>query len=165
MSDAKSFNCPECGSPLMPDGQAKEVKCAFCGSTVIVPEELRGETMDSHEQLTPEFDLFSPRHVEWLMQNGADATVKVDTVKERQGMIYKNNPVFDVMFSGKKASGGKFESIATINLPSNAVPKHGTTLRVKYKKAADTIDDTSDYAIEIGGRFVYMVLDNPEDIF
>ena len=164
MSEAKSFNCPKCGSPLLANGTA-EVKCPYCGSAVIAPEELRGEDLVSHEELTPEFDLFSPRHVEWLVQNGVDATVKVDAVKERKGMIYKNNPVFDMMFSGKKASGGKFESIATINLPRNAVPKPGTTLRVKYKKAADYIDDTSDYAIEIGGRFVYMVLDNPEDVF
>lgn len=165
MSVGKSFNCPNCGSPLSANGVEKSVKCSFCGSNVIVPEELRGEYIDSHEELTPEFDLFSPRHVEWLVQNGADATVKVDVVKERKGMIYKNNPVFDMMFSGKKADGGKFESIATINLPRNAVPKPGSKLRVKYKKAADYIDDTSDYAIEIGGRFVYMVLDNPEDIF
>jgi hypothetical protein len=131
---------------------------------VIVPEELRGENLDSHEELTPEFDLFSPRHVEWLVQNGADATVKVDVVKERKGMIYKNNPVYDVMVSGKKDTGGKFESIATINLPRNSVPKPGAKLRVKYKKAADYIDDTSDYAIEIDGHFVYMVLDNPIEI-
>ncbi len=165
MSVGKSFNCPNCGSTLSATGAEKSVRCSYCGSDVIVPEELSGKNLDSHEELTPEFDLFTPRHIEWLVQNGADATVKVDVVKERKGMIYKNNPVFDVMFSGKKASGGKFESIATINLPRNAVPKPGTTLRVKYKKAADTIDDTSDYTIEIGGRFVYMVLDNPEDIF
>jgi DNA-directed RNA polymerase subunit RPC12/RpoP len=165
MSVGKSFNCPNCGSSLSASGVEKSVRCSYCGSNVIVPDELRGANPGSDEELTPEFDLFSPRHVEWLVQNGADATVKVDVVKERKGMIYKDNPIYDVMFSGKKASGGKFEAIATINLPSNAVPKPGNTLRVKYKKAADTIDDTSDYAIEIGGRFVYMVLDNPEDLF
>ncbi len=165
MSVGISFNCPNCGSTLSASGAEKSVRCGYCNSNVIVPEELRGENMDSHEELTPEFDLFNPRHVEWLVQNGADATVKVDVVKERKGMIYKDNPVFDMMFSGTKASGGKFDGIATINLPHNAVPKPGTKLRVKYKKAADYIDDTSDYAIEIGGHFVYMVLDNPEDIF
>lgn len=163
MSAGKSFNCPNCGSTLSANGTEKSIQCSYCGSNVIVPEELRGGDLESPEELTPEFDLFSPRHVEWLVQNGADATVKVDVVKERDGMIYKNNPVFDVMVSGKKASGGKFESIATINLPRNAVPKPGTALRIKYKKAADYIDDTSDYAIEINGHFVYMVLDNPED--
>ncbi len=41
MSDTKSFQCPNCGSPIVPSGGDKEVKCAYCGSTVIVPEELR----------------------------------------------------------------------------------------------------------------------------
>lgn len=41
MSDTKSFQCPNCGSPIVPTGTEKEVKCAYCGSTVIVPEELR----------------------------------------------------------------------------------------------------------------------------
>ena len=43
MSDAKTFKCPSCGSALEPDGDEKEVKCAYCGSTVIVPQELRGQ--------------------------------------------------------------------------------------------------------------------------
>ncbi len=43
MSEAKTFKCPSCGSALEPDGDEKEIKCAFCGSTVIVPEELRDQ--------------------------------------------------------------------------------------------------------------------------
>ncbi len=41
MADTKSFQCPNCGSPITTSGLEKEVKCAYCGSTVIVPEELR----------------------------------------------------------------------------------------------------------------------------
>lgn len=41
MPDAKSFQCPNCGSSVQTDGTQKEVKCAYCGTTVIVPEELR----------------------------------------------------------------------------------------------------------------------------
>ncbi len=44
MSDPKSFNCPNCGSPIVPTAGEKEIKCAYCGSTVIVPEELRDHT-------------------------------------------------------------------------------------------------------------------------
>ena len=164
MLTGKSFNCPNCGSPLNANGNAKTVVCSYCRSNVIVPEELRGGAAESHEPLPPEFDLFSPRHVEWLVQHGADAAVKVDVVKERKGMTYKNNPIFDVMISGKKADGGKFEAICTLNLPRNLVPKPGTKLNVKYKKARDYIDDTSDYAIQVNGQYVYMVLDNPDDL-
>ena len=164
MSEGISFNCPNCGSPLSANGNNKSIICSFCGSNVIVPEELRGANVVSHEPLPPEFDLFSPQHVEWLVANGADATVKVDVVKEREGMTYRDNPIFDVMFSGKKASGGKFESICTINMPAKLVPKPGTILKVKYKKAADPIDDTSDYAIQINGQFVNSILDTPDDL-
>ena len=164
MSEGKSFNCPNCGSSLSANGNDKSVICRYCGSNVIVPEELLGVNSESHEPLPPEFDLFSPSHVEWLVTHGADATVKVDVVKERKGMTYKDNPIFDVMFSGKKADGDKFESICTINMPAKLVPKPGTTLKVKYKKAADPIDDTSDYAIQINGQFVYSVLDNPDEL-
>lgn len=44
MSDTRSFQCPNCGSPIIPSGSEKEIKCAYCGSTVIVPEELRDHT-------------------------------------------------------------------------------------------------------------------------
>ncbi len=41
MADNQSFQCPNCGSPISTTGAEKEVKCAYCGTTVIVPEELR----------------------------------------------------------------------------------------------------------------------------
>ncbi|HUI88194.1 MAG TPA: hypothetical protein VLX61_05670 [Anaerolineales bacterium] len=37
----KTFQCPNCGSPITTTGVEKEVTCAYCGSTVIVPKELR----------------------------------------------------------------------------------------------------------------------------
>jgi DNA-directed RNA polymerase subunit RPC12/RpoP len=36
-----TFKCPNCGSTVTTTGAEKEVQCAYCGSTVIVPEELR----------------------------------------------------------------------------------------------------------------------------
>lgn len=61
MADTKSFQCPNCGSSVMPSGSAKEVKCAYCGTTVIVPEELRqqspsvdfnyGQTIQTEDQV------------------------------------------------------------------------------------------------------------------
>ena len=41
MSSIKTFPCPNCGSTVTTTGAEKEVQCAYCGSTVIVPEELR----------------------------------------------------------------------------------------------------------------------------
>ncbi len=164
MSVGMSFNCPNCGSTLTVNGNEKSIICSYCGSSVIVPEELRAGGFASHEPLPPEFDLFSPNHVEWLVAHGADATVRVEVVKERKGITYKDNPITDVMFSGVKAEGGKFEAICTVNFPASQVPKPGTKLQVKYKKAADPIDDTSDYAIQINGQYVYMVLDNPDEL-
>lgn len=41
MSEIVSFQCPNCGSSVRTDGTQKEVKCDYCGSTVIVPAELR----------------------------------------------------------------------------------------------------------------------------
>lgn len=41
MAETRDFQCPNCGSPLDLQGQEMEVKCPYCGSVVIVPEELR----------------------------------------------------------------------------------------------------------------------------
>lgn len=41
MSETKTFNCPSCGAALTTTGDAAEIKCQFCGNTVIVPPELR----------------------------------------------------------------------------------------------------------------------------
>lgn len=41
MSHTRTFECPNCGAPLSHAGSDKEVKCPSCGSTVIVPNELR----------------------------------------------------------------------------------------------------------------------------
>ena len=41
MPDIKTFQCPNCGSTVTTTGAEKEVQCAYCGRTVVVPEELR----------------------------------------------------------------------------------------------------------------------------
>jgi DNA-directed RNA polymerase subunit RPC12/RpoP len=41
MSETKTFNCPSCGAALTTTGEDAEIKCQFCGNTVIVPPELR----------------------------------------------------------------------------------------------------------------------------
>ncbi len=41
MASAYTFQCPNCGSSVSAHGPDKEVTCQYCGSTVIVPKELR----------------------------------------------------------------------------------------------------------------------------
>ena len=41
MSEAKTFQCPNCGAALEPRASAAKIKCGYCGNTVIVPAELR----------------------------------------------------------------------------------------------------------------------------
>jgi DNA-directed RNA polymerase subunit RPC12/RpoP len=41
MSEGKLFNCPSCGSSLSLQKSTAEIKCQYCGNTVIVPKELR----------------------------------------------------------------------------------------------------------------------------
>jgi DNA-directed RNA polymerase subunit RPC12/RpoP len=51
MSDPISFNCPKCGSPIsLPDNIIiEQVKCEYCGSWMIVPEEFRDTSQISEE--------------------------------------------------------------------------------------------------------------------
>ena len=47
MSHLRTFECPGCGAPLTHAGSDKEIKCPFCGSTVIVPKDLRDKPAPS----------------------------------------------------------------------------------------------------------------------
>jgi predicted RNA-binding Zn-ribbon protein involved in translation (DUF1610 family) len=41
---AQSFQCPSCGAPLIPRGNAAVISCPHCLTSVIVPEELRQDS-------------------------------------------------------------------------------------------------------------------------
>ncbi len=147
MSDAKCFNCPNCGSPLMPNGKAKEVKCAFCNSTVIVPDELRDQDLESQkdEIFDDVKDPFSPHHLQWLIQNGADAIAKVDSIKDKGETVV-------IYWSGTKAAGEKFKNHAEIEKQRIPIPRRGDTLKIKYNP--DDKDEI-DFAFQINGRFYW----------
>jgi DNA-directed RNA polymerase subunit RPC12/RpoP len=53
MPEGMLFKCPSCGSALSPQGDAAEIKCQYCGNTVIVPEELR--TPSARSESAPTF--------------------------------------------------------------------------------------------------------------
>ena len=148
MSAIKSFSCPNCGSPLMPDGKEKEIKCAFCSSTIIVPEELRDRDLNAQAKkiVVDDKDPFlSPRHLQWLIQNGADATAKVDSVKDKGETVV-------IYWSGTKAPGSKFKNHAEIKKQGNIIPRRGDIVKIKYNP-----DDKYevDFAFQINGRFYW----------
>jgi LSD1 subclass zinc finger protein len=143
MPETKSFNCPNCGSPLTPNGDAKEIKCAFCSSTVIVPEELRDQDQEENQEWTSGKDPYSPQHLQWLIQNGADATAKIDTIKDKGETVV-------LYWSGTKAAGGQFKNHAEINIPRSAIPRRGDTIKIKYNPDDE---DEIDFAFQIDGRF------------
>jgi DNA-directed RNA polymerase subunit RPC12/RpoP len=63
MSDIRTFQCPNCGAPLTHAGSDKETKCPACGSTVIVPKDLRDKPAPSANQsaaLVPNINLPDP---------------------------------------------------------------------------------------------------------
>jgi len=148
MSETGSFNCPNCGSPLMPDGTEKEIQCAFCNSTVIVPEELRDQDRNTQREkivINDKDPYFSPHHLQWLIQNGADATAKVDSIKDKGETIV-------IYWSGTKAAGGAFKNHAEVKIERTAIPHRGETIRIKYNP--DDKDDL-DFAFQINGRFYW----------
>lgn len=44
MPEGEVFECPNCGAPLVATGAESQLKCSYCGSTVIVPPELRTQS-------------------------------------------------------------------------------------------------------------------------
>ncbi len=64
MSETKTFNCPSCGASLTTTGKDAELKCPYCGSTVIVPPELRQardpDDDSDEEAATNVFDAATP---------------------------------------------------------------------------------------------------------
>jgi len=152
VSDAKTFKCPGCGSALEPDGDDKEVKCAYCGSTVIVPEELRDQ--DEDEELTPDIP-GSPQHVPWLVQNGADATLRVDSVLDTGKMI-DMKPIINFSVSGKTADGKQLTLYNEIGIPRNAIPRKGDMIKIKYNPARPNLD----FAVQLDGQFIFHLIIN-----
>jgi DNA-directed RNA polymerase subunit RPC12/RpoP len=51
MRETRSFNCSECGAPINFEGERLQVKCAYCGNMVLVPEELRARPAQAAPQV------------------------------------------------------------------------------------------------------------------
>jgi hypothetical protein len=107
----------------------KEVKCAYCGSSVIVPQELRDQAPDPGQA-----DLSSPQHQQWLLQNGADAVARVESVEDT-GYAENNNPVVVLDLWVIPAVGAPYGTTIPINVPSASIPQAGDKFKIKYNPA------------------------------
>ena len=68
---AQSFQCPSCGAPLLPRGNASVIRCPHCHTTVVVPEELRQDS-EAEQWTTLVFDHFASNDNNWLIGNKSD---------------------------------------------------------------------------------------------
>jgi hypothetical protein len=60
-----SFQCPSCGAPVLPNGNAAVISCPHCHISVIVPGELR-QDLDAIQWTTLLFDNFASNDNNWL---------------------------------------------------------------------------------------------------
>lgn len=56
---ANTFDCPKCSAPLDYDGNGLTVHCPFCGSSVVVPEQLRPQQDADMEELIGEAQILA----------------------------------------------------------------------------------------------------------
>jgi hypothetical protein len=125
-----------------------EIKCPYCGSTVIVPEELRGLVVNQgDDQVSAKDDMGTLKHVQWLMQNGLDGTAKVNSVEDT-GQVKNANPMVTLELDVNPKAGKSFFACAFINVPRNAIPRVGEKLQIKSSPEEET-----DLAIQIGGQY------------
>jgi DNA-directed RNA polymerase subunit RPC12/RpoP len=141
MSETNSFNCPNCGSPLMASGMEKEVKCMYCGSSVIVPEELRDQAPQVQGSADPK------QHLQWLMQNGADGTARVVSAEDL-GATENSHRAIDLDLWVTPATGAPFDSEKPFDFPPTAIARVGDYVKVKYNPA-----DSFDFAVQINGNW------------
>ena len=65
---AQSFQCPSCGAPLLPRGEAPVISCPHCLTSVIVPEELR-QASEAARWTMVLYDNFASKDNNWLVGN------------------------------------------------------------------------------------------------
>ncbi len=63
---AHLFQCPSCGAPVTPKGSASILNCPYCHASVVVPEELRQDSIAARWS-TLVYDGFISNHNDWLV--------------------------------------------------------------------------------------------------
>ena len=64
---ALSLQCPSCGAPLLPRGNAAVIRCPHCHTSVIVPEELRQDSSAVHWETRLYDNFMSNDDNHWLV--------------------------------------------------------------------------------------------------
>ena len=158
MTDAKSFNCPNCGSSLNASGKEKEVTCAFCGSSVIVPAELRNQgqakqlTREQFASMLDKLGSQDKQDVDNLdnfdvIKNGADGIAKVFSVDDLGAAENKNRSV-SITLKVTSAAGETFDILAMPDIPRSAFPRYGDKIKVKFNPAS-----RDDIAVLLNGKW------------
>lgn len=136
MPDIKSFQCPSCGSSVHTDGTQKEVQCEYCGSTVIVPEELREQPapMFTSSPMEMNFGGYSPlvsddfaKNIGTAAKVTAGVTVGVTAISVILPIILTcfilgvTGAIMIFVFSGVN------KSISAIGIPTDSFPVEAAT--------------------------------------
>jgi hypothetical protein len=121
----------------MASGMEKEVKCNYCGSSVIVPDELRDQAPKVPGGVDPQ------EHQQWLMQNGADGTARVVSAEDL-GATENLHRAIDLDLWVTPATGAPFGSEKPFDFPPTAIPRAGDKVKVKYDP-----DDSYDFVVQI----------------
>ncbi len=131
MSKARVFECPNCGASLEYEGgDEPTVRCDYCGSSVIVPDELR----DKQAALEPSIFGLSPNPIAKLREIGrlVRANRKIEAVKLYREMfgvsLQQAKDAIDELSQGKTVhvgdmtikTDGLFES-ALLAFPTEAL--------------------------------------------
>ena len=159
MGEAKSFECPNCGAALTAGGAEKEVRCAFCGSSVIVPVELRDQGQAStREQFAAMLDKLGSQDSQNLIdiadggefdviKNGADGVARVFKVDDL-GAAANNNRSVCITLEVTPAEGEKFDILAMPDIPRSAFPRYWSKIQVKFNP-----DSKNDIAVLLNGKW------------
>ena len=125
MNDAthSSFQCPSCGASLSYEGGSKpNVTCQFCGSDVIVPEELRTQATPPSAPFAPALDL-SGLSLDKLaeLKRLARSGQKIEAIK-----LYRE--MFDVGLKEAKDAVEKLEAGQPLVVTSVSVTSAGASV-------------------------------------
>jgi tripartite motif-containing protein 71 len=123
-SSTSNFQCPNCGAALTPEPNAAQMKCPYCGDTVIIPQELRSFTsspapstfnsMGSFQTYTPASTSFSgstytasPNRAPAFIFGGIIALLVICVIAGSIGyFVLGFNPFGSLLFANKVMSFG-----------------------------------------------------------
>ncbi len=118
MPEIKVFQCPSCGASLSYEGGPEPtITCQYCGSNVIVPEELRPQAAPPLGAFAPGLDPAKVAELKRLAQSGQ----KIEAIK-----LYRQ--MFDVGLKEAKDAVEKLEAGEPVVVTSVSVTSSGASV-------------------------------------